>query len=77
MNPKQMLMNQLQNQLRANNPQVFQQFEQFKKSNGNPQDFLNQITQGYTPEQKKAFGNFAKGFGITDEQLTQYGINTK
>ena len=72
-----MLMNQLQNQLRANNPKVFQQFEQFKNSNGNPQEFLKQITNGYTPEQRKAFSNFAKGFGVTDEQLNQFGIDTK
>ena len=56
---------------------MFQQFEQLRKNNNNPQELLNQMTNNYTAEQKQKFGQFAKGFGITDEQLTQFGINTK
>ena len=75
MNPKQILMNQLQNQLKSRNPQLFKQFEEMKK--GNPQEVLNQITGNYTPEQKQEFIKYANNFGITQEQLQQYGINTK
>jgi len=31
----------------------------------------------YTPEQMEQFRQFANGFGITNEQLDQYGINVK
>ena len=31
----------------------------------------------YSPEQMKQFKKFANGFGITDEQLNQFGINSK
>ena len=31
----------------------------------------------YTPEQKQQFKQFANGFGVTDEQLSKYGINFK
>ena len=53
------------------------QYEELRKSNGNPQELLNQITGNYTPEQRQAFMRFANGFGITDEQLNNFGINSK
>ena len=31
----------------------------------------------YTPEQIQQFEKFASGFGVTEEQLKQYGIGTK
>ena len=55
---------------------MFQQFENLRKNNNNPQELLNQMTSNYTPEQKQKFSQFVKGFGVTDEQLKQYGINT-
>lgn len=71
MNPMQMLLNQLQTQIKSRNPQLLKQFEQMK--NNNPQDMLNQLIR---PEQKSAFSKYAKSFGITEEQLKQYGINS-
>lgn len=59
------------------NPQVFQQFQSLQKSQSNPQEFLKEITGNYTPQQKQNFINYAKGFGITDEQLNNYGIKVK
>ena len=56
---------------------MFQQFEQIRKSNGNPQEILNNITNKYSADQKQQFKEFVNGFGITDEQLNQYGINFK
>lgn len=59
------------------NPQAYQQFQSLKKSNGNPQEMINSIVGKYTPEQKANFMKYANGFGISNEQLTNYGINTK
>lgn len=59
------------------NPQAFTKLEEIRKNNGDPRQFLNQITNGYTPEQTQQFIKFANGFGITNDQLNQYGINTK
>lgn len=59
------------------NPQLFQQYENLKRNNGNPQEFLKNITGKYTPEQMKQFQSFVNKFGITNEQLNYYGINAK
>ena len=59
------------------NPQALKQLEEIRKSNGNPNELLNKITSNYTPEQQKQFAQFANRFGITNEQLSQYGINFK
>ena len=75
MNPTQMLMNQLQTQLKSRNPQMFKQFEEMQK--GNPQEILNNMMNGYTSEQIQNFKKFASGFGITEEQLNQFGIGKK
>ena len=81
MNMGQMMMNKINNQvndmmnqLKVRNPQAFNQFQELRKSNGNPQEFFNQITKGYSPEQKQQFSRFLNSFGISNEQLTQYGI---
>lgn len=58
------------------NPQAFNQFQEIRKSNGNPEEFLKQITSGYSPEQMKQFSEFANNMGITNEQLKQCGIST-
>jgi len=59
------------------NPQAFQQYQSLKKSNGNPQEMINSIVGKYTPEQKANFMKYANGFGISNEQLTNYGITQK
>lgn len=59
------------------NPQAYQQFQNLKKSNGNPQEMINSIMGNYTPEQKANFMKYANGFGISNEQLTNFGINSK
>lgn len=35
------------------------------------------MMSNYKPEQINQFREFAKGFGITDEQLNNYGITNK
>jgi hypothetical protein len=59
------------------NPQALKQFEEIRKANGNPQEFLNKIMSNYTPEQKQQFRQVASNFGFTNEQLDKYGINSK
>ena len=59
------------------NPQAFKQFEEIRKNNGNPQELLKQTMSGYTPEQMQQFTKFANNMGISNQQLQQYGINTK
>lgn len=59
------------------NPQAFNQFQEIRKGNGNPEEFFKQITSKYTPEQMKKFSQFANNMGFTNEQLNQYGINIK
>lgn len=70
MNPKQILINQLQNQLKAKNPQMFSQLQSLMKD-GNPQEILNNITSNYTPEQRQQFAQFVNGFGISNDELNQ------
>lgn len=77
MNPLQMLMAQLQTQVKAKNPQAFQRLQELIKSKNNPQEFLNELTSNYTPEQKQEFIKFANGYGVTNEQLSKYGINAE
>ena len=77
MNPTQILMNLLQNQLKSKNPQVFQQFQKLQKNQNDPKEVLSGMIKDYTPEQLQQFSQFAKGFGISEEQLKKYGINTK
>ena len=56
---------------------MFQQFQNLLKSKNDPNKILNDMTSKYTPEQMQQFRQFANGFGITDEQLNKFGINTK
>ena len=65
--------------MKAKNPQMFQQVESLRKSNGNPMDLFKQVTSKFTPEQMNQFYANAKQFGIPDDVISQVqnGINTK
>jgi len=56
---------------------MFQQFQSLIKSKNDPNKILSDMTSKYTSEQLQQFKQFANGFGITDEQLSKYGINLK
>ena len=71
----QFLMMQLQNKLKTMNPSVYNQFLQMQGKN--PHDVLRDIMSKYTPEQLENFKKYLSGFGVREEQLEQYGINTK
>ena len=73
----QLLMNQLQNQMKIRNPQMFQQFQNLTKNQNNPQEVLNNMIGKYTPEQMQQFRQFVNGFGISNDQLDNLGIKAK
>ena len=56
---------------------MFQKFQELQKSQSNPQELLNDMTKNYTPKQIQEFRKFANGFGISNEQLDNFGICTK
>jgi len=55
------MMKQMENQLKRRNPQAFKQYQQARKNNVNPEDYLNQIVNGFSPEQKQQWDVFMKG----------------
>lgn len=59
------------------NPQMFKQFQNLQRNQNDPQKLLNEMMGKYTPEQKKQFIQFANNFGVNEEQLNKYGINSK
>ena len=63
--------------MKMKNPQMFQMFQNLQKNQSNPQEIINNVIGNYKPEQIQKFRQYAKGFGITDEQLNQFGINSK
>ena len=71
MNLGQMLMAQM----KMRNPQMYQKFQNLQKSQSNPQEVLNDMIKNYSPEQINQFRKFANGFGISNEQLDNFGIN--
>ena len=56
---------------------MFRQFQSLQKSQNNPQEVLNNMMKNYSPEQIQQFQKFANGFGISNEQLNNYGIKVK
>lgn len=72
MNP---MLNIMMNQLKIKNPQSFNKIQELMKSNNNPQELLKQVTGNYSPEQVKQFQQFANNMGISNDQLSKYGIN--
>jgi hypothetical protein len=52
-------------------------FQNLQKNQNDPKEIINKMISQYKPEQLNQFREYAKGFGITDEQLNQFGINVK
>ena len=67
----------LANQLKMKNPQMFQQFQNLQRNQNDPKKIISEMTSRYTPEQMKNFRQFANGFGISNEQLDNFGIKVK
>ena len=45
------------------NPQAYQEFQQARKNNSNPQEYLNKITNGFNSQQKQQWNNMMGKFG--------------
>ena len=58
----QNLVSQLEQQLKAQSPQVFQEFQKAKKDNVDPNEYLNQIVSGFTPEKRQQWDSMIKPF---------------
>lgn len=51
----------MEQQLKRVNPQEFQRFQEAKKNNENPNDYLNSIVSGFSPEQKEQWNSMFTG----------------
>ena len=40
-------------QLKRVNPQAYQEFQQARKNNTDPNEYLNQVVNGFNPQQKQ------------------------
>lgn len=59
------------------NPEQAKKIQNLMNNNGNPQELLKQTMSKYSPEQTKQFIQYANNMGFSNEQLSQFGINTK
>ena len=58
----QQMMGQLENQLRAANPQAYQEFKKAKSEGKNPNEYLNEIVNNFSPQQKQQWGQLIGQF---------------
>ena len=64
----QNMMSQLESQLKARNPQAYQEFQQARKNNENPNEYLNKIVGGFNEDQKKQWNNMMGQFNQQNKQ---------
>jgi hypothetical protein len=55
-------MQQLERQLKARNPQAYREFQQARKNNENPQEYLNKVVNGFNPEQRQQWNGMMGQF---------------
>ena len=60
------MIKQLEQNLKAQNPQAFQKYQEARKNN-NPEELLNETVNNFSPEQKQQWNNI----------MNQLGINSK
>jgi len=46
------------------NPQAFKEYQQARKENKNPNEYLNEIVNKFSPEQKQQWETMMKGINI-------------
>jgi hypothetical protein len=61
-------MNQLEQQLKARNPQAYQEFQQARKNKENPNEYLNKVVSGFSPEQQEQWNNMMGQFTNQQKQ---------
>jgi hypothetical protein len=55
-------MKQLESQLKRANPQAYQEFQQARKNNVDPNEYLNKITNGFNEQQKQGWNQIMSSF---------------
>lgn len=65
------LMSQLESQLKRANPQAYKEFQQARKNNDDPNEYLNRVVNGFSPEQKQQWNTMMGQFNQNN------GINSK
>jgi hypothetical protein len=55
-------MKQLENQLKRVNPQAYNEFQQARKNNDDPKEYLNKVTNDFSPEQKQQWDSMMGQF---------------
>ena len=58
----QKMISQLGQQLKRVNPQAYQEFENARKNNEDPNKYLNKVMGGFNPEQKKQWEDMMNMF---------------
>ena len=71
MNPQQIVMQMLMQQVQSQNPQAFQMVNQAINSGANPMQFMKQVMGNVSPQQMQDIMVQAKQFGVPDEVLQQ------
>lgn len=66
-----MIMQMLMNKAKQNNPQVFNLINNSMNNNINPVNLFNQITKGYSQEQKNNIFQIAKQYGVSEEDINK------
>ena len=56
------MMKQMENQLKMRNPQAFKEYQQARKENRNPNEYLNEIVNKFSPEQKEQWNSIMGQF---------------
>lgn len=56
------------------NPNTYQKLQELVRNTNDPKGLLQNLTNNYTPEQREKFIRFANGYGVSEEQLKNYGI---
>lgn len=55
-------MSQLENQLKRVNPQAYKEFQEARKNNEDPEEYLNKITGNFNPQQKEQWNSIMGQF---------------
>ena len=58
-------MKQLENQLKRINPQVYKEYQQARKNNDDPNEYLNRVVNNFSPEQRQQWDMMVGQFNKT------------
>lgn len=67
----QLAMQQLENRLQRQNPQMYQMLQKARQNGTKPEELFKEVTNGYTPEQMNELFTRAKQMGIPDEIINR------